>query len=63
MSLVALVTRALLSARKVILALAGIWKAPQTPVAIPQPTSSRPSRIERGSMERRLHPNFSAPSL
>ena len=55
-------TCAVPSALNVILALAGIWKAPQTPVAVPQPTSSRPSRIERGSSLRSFQPNFSAPS-
>ena len=36
MSLVALVTCAVPSARSAILALAGLWNAPQTPVAVPQ---------------------------
>jgi hypothetical protein len=49
MSLVALATCAVPSTRNVILAVAGTWKAPQTPVAVPQPTSHRPSRFERGS--------------
>jgi hypothetical protein len=62
MSLVALVTCAVPLRRSVILADAGIWKAPQTPVAVPQPTSNRPSRIERGSGLRSFQPNFSAPN-
>ncbi len=62
MSLVALATCADPSALKVMRAAAGIWKAPQMPVAIPQPTSRRPSRIERGSNLRPFQPNFSAPS-
>jgi hypothetical protein len=62
MSLVALAPCAVLSARNVILAVAGLWKAPQMPVAVPQPTNRRPSRIERGSNLRSFQPNFSAPS-
>jgi hypothetical protein len=62
MSLVALATCAVPSALNVMRAAAGIWNAPQIPVAVPQPTSSRPSRIERGSILRSFQPNFSAPS-
>ena len=39
----------------------GICNASQTPVAMPQPTRSLPSRIERGSGLRLLQPNASAP--
>ena len=39
----------------------GICSASQTPVAMPQPTSSLPSRIERGSGLRLSQPNASAP--
>ena len=60
-SLVALVTPAVPSARKVTRALAGICIAPQTLEAMPQPTSRRPSRMERGSALRFFQPNFSAP--
>ena len=42
-------------------AAAGICKASQTPVAMPQPTSSLPSRIERGSGLRLSQPKASAP--
>jgi hypothetical protein len=42
-------------------AAAGFCKASQTPVAMPQPTSSLPSRIERGSGLRLSQPNVSAP--
>ncbi len=35
--------------------------ASQMPLAIPQPTSSLPSRMERGSGVRLDQPNFSAP--
>jgi hypothetical protein len=63
MSLVALATCAVPSTLNVILAVAGAWRAPQTPVAIPQPTSHRPSCIERGSNVRSFQPNFSALSV
>ena len=43
------------------LALAFICIASQMPVAMPQPTSSLPSRIERGCGLRLDQPNFSAP--
>ena len=39
----------------------GTCSASQTPVAIPQPTRSVPSRIERGSGLRLSQPNASAP--
>ena len=39
----------------------GICSASQMPVAMPQPTSSLPSRIERGSGLRLSQPNASAP--
>ena len=42
-------------------AAAGICSASQTPVAMPQPTSSLPSRIERGSALRLSQPKASAP--
>ena len=61
MSVVALVTLAVPSARKVTRALAFICMAGQIPVAVPQPTNKSPSRIERGSGLRSFQPNFSAP--
>ena len=42
-------------------ALAFICIASQIPVAMPQPMSSLPSRIERGAWLRCDQPNFSAP--
>jgi hypothetical protein len=42
-------------------AAAGICNASQTPVAMPQPTSSLPSRIERGARLRLSQPNAAAP--
>ena len=39
----------------------GTCSASQTPVAMPQPTNSVPSRIERGSALRLFHPKASAP--
>jgi hypothetical protein len=61
MSAVALAISTLPLAVSTALALAGICIASQTPVAMPQPTSSLPSRIERGCGLRRDQPNFSAP--
>ena len=40
---------------------AGICSASQTPEAMPQPTRSLPSRMERGSELRLFHPKASAP--
>ena len=39
----------------------GICNASQMPVAMPQPTNSLPSRIERASGMRLSQPNASAP--
>ncbi len=36
--------------------------ASHMPVAMPQPTSSVPSRMERGAIERCAQPNAAAPS-
>ena len=46
------------------LALAVVFEniASHIPVATPQPTSSDPSRIERGAAERPCQPNAAAPS-
>jgi hypothetical protein len=40
----------------------GICMASHTPVAMPKPTSSPPSRMERGAPLRRSQPNAFAPS-
>ena len=60
MSEVALATTRLPSMFITALAVAGCCMASQTPVAMPQPTSWLPSRMERGAMLRRSQPNRSA---
>ena len=60
MSAVALLTVSMPLAVSKAFAIADSCIASQTPVAMPQPISALPSRIERGSGLRRDQPNRSA---